>query len=249
MNKILEGKNAIVTGARRGIGRAIVESFAANGANIWSFARAYDETFESDMISLSEKYRVWIKPVYAELSDESTIKKSVQLIIKEKLPIDVLVNNAGITYNSLFQMTPMEILKEQFTVNFFAPYLLTQLVTRVMLKNGSGSIINISSALAIDSHSGRSAYGSAKAALICTTKIIAKELGYKGIRANVIAPGIIDTEMTNESTSEQVVFHSLEETMLKRIGRPNNIADAAVFLASDNSSYITGQVLRVDGGM
>ncbi|GHV33505.1 beta-ketoacyl-ACP reductase [Synergistales bacterium] len=249
MKKLLDGKNAVVTGTRKGIGRAITEAFAANGANIWAFARSQDEAFESDMLTLSEKHGVWVKPVYADLSNELAIKSAAQIIVKEKLPVDILVNNAGIGHNALFQMTSMDKLKEQFAVNFYAPFLLTQTIVKLMLRGDGGSIVNIASSTGIDANSGRAAYGSAKAALICLTKVISEELGPKGIRANAIAPGVTDTDMTFTDMTEQFVADVLTETALKNIGKPKNIADAAVFLASDMSSYITGQVLRVDGGM
>ena len=249
MKKLLENKYAIVTGARRGMGRAIVERFAENGSNVWAWARKPDSEFETDMAALAEKHNVRISPVYADLSDEAAIKEAVKIIGKEKLPIDILVNNAGITFNALFQMTSMEKLREQFQVNYFSQFLLMQLVVRFMSRSGGGSVINTASSAAIDANSGRSAYGSAKAALICTTKAAAEELGAQNIRVNAIAPGITDTAMVGESMSEKVIEDTISDTMLGKMGKPENIADVALFLASDLSSYITGQVLRVDGGM
>lgn len=250
MKKLLEGKNAIITGCQRGMGRAMAEKFAQNGcAHIWAWARKPDPAFAADMTALAEKYAVCIEPVYCELSDGDAIREAVRSILREKLPVHILVNNAGITYNALFQMTSLDKLREQFEVNFFAPFLLTQQITRLMARTGGGSVVNIASSAAIDANAGRSAYGSSKAALICMTKAAAEELGGQGIRCNAIAPGITDTAMAGASMSEQVIGDTIRDTMLGRMGKPENIADAAVFLASDLSSYITGQVLRVDGGM
>ena len=248
-DNLLEGKNAIITGARRGIGRATVEVFAKNGANIWACARVHNNDFETDMAKLAVQYGVWIKPVYCDMADEGEIKEAARSIMKEKLPVNALINVSGITYNALFQMTSMDKLKEQFAVNFFAPFLFTQNIVKLMIRNGGGSIVNIASSAGIDANAGRAAYGSSKAALICLTKVIAEELGVDGVRVNAIAPGIIDTDMAAESMTKDLIDDTISSTMLRSIGIPSNIADAAAFLASEKASYITGQVLRVDGGM
>lgn len=246
---LLQNKNVIITGTNRGIGRAMVQAFAENGSNIWACARKETPEFVADMKNIEKETGVWIKPLYFDLSDEQQIKDAIKLIIKEKLPVDALVNNAGVTYNALFQMTSMERMREVFDINFFSMFLFTQYVVRLMVKNKSGSIINIASSAAIDANSGRSAYGSSKAAVICTTKAIAEELGSNGIRANAIAPGITDTDMVGQSMTNEVIEGTVLRNAIKRMGKPSEIANVAVFLASDKSSYITGQVFRVDGGM
>jgi 3-oxoacyl-[acyl-carrier protein] reductase len=246
--RLLIGKNAIITGCARGIGKSIVEIFAHNGANIWACARKKTEEFEQTLQLLSEKYNVEIKPVYFDLTYKDQMKIAVRTIMSDKKDIDILVNNAGITYNALFQMSTIDKINEVFDVNFISPFLFTQYIVKLMLRKKSGSIINIASSAAIDGNPGRSVYGASKAALLCSTKSLAAELGDQGIRANVIAPGITKTEMLSSMT-EEVINQTVINTDMKRPGEPNDIANAVLFLASDLSSYVTGQVIRVDGGM
>lgn len=247
-NRLLIGKNAIVTGTARGIGKSIVEIFAQNGANIWACARKQDGEFEEHLSNLSQQYNVTIRPLYFDLNDINQIKTAVKTIIDDKSNIDILVNNAGVTYNALFQMSTQDKINEVLKVNFVSPVIFTQYIVKIMLKRRSGSIINISSSAAIDANSGRSIYGASKAALICATKALANELGEQGIRANIIAPGITQTDMLSSMTDE-VIQKTIVDTDLKKAGHPIDIANTALFLASDLSSYITGQVIRVDGGM
>lgn len=246
---MLTGKNAIITGCARGIGKRILENFAANGANIWACIRKPNEEFTSFVQELAAQHQVTITPLYFDFANTEEIKAAVLEIKKSKESIDILVNNAGITYNALFQMTTMEKLKEVFEINFFSQFLFTQFVVKLMTRQRSGNIINISSSAAIDANAGRSAYGASKAAVICMTKALARELAEYNIRANVIAPGITETDMVTASMSDEVINTTVAQTKLKRIGQPFEIANAALFLASDLSSYITGQVLRVDGGL
>lgn len=246
--KLLQGRNAIITGCGRGIGRSIVEIFSSEGASIWACARRKSEEFENAMTELSMKYQVSIKPVYFDLADREQLKAAVKTIMSDKKDVDILVNNAGITYNALFQMSTLDKINEILDINFISPFLFTQYIVKMMLRKRSGSIINISSSAALDGNSGRSVYGASKAALLCATRSLAAELGDQGIRANVIAPGITRTEMLSSMT-EDVVDKTIMGTNLKRVGEPWDIANAALFLASDLSSYITGQVIRVDGGM
>ena len=246
--KLLAGKNAIVTGTARGIGHKIVEVFAANGANVWACARKQTPEMDAYCKELSEKFGVEVKPIYFELTDRTQMKDAVKAIMSEKKPVNVLVNNAGITYNALFQMSNEEKIKESFDINFTSPYLFSQYIIKLMLKNGGGSVVNVSSTAAIDGNSGRSIYGATKASVWCSTKSMAEELGSKGIRANCIAPGITQTDMLSSMT-EEVINETVMATDSQRAGMPEDIANAALFLASDLSSYITGQILRVDGGM
>ena len=245
---LLKNKNAIITGTNRGIGRAMVEAFAANGATVWAHARKETEEFMSDMQQLAQKYQVEIRPIFFELTDYEAMKQSVKIVMSSKIPVDILVNNAGITYNALFQMSTEDNLRKQFEVNFFSVFLLTQYISKLMTRNKKGSIVNISSSAALDGNSGKSVYGASKAAVICMTNSIAAELGTSGIRANCIAPGITETDMLATMPTD-VVKLAIETSDLRRGGRPSEIADTAVFLASDLSSYITGQVIRVDGGI
>jgi 3-oxoacyl-[acyl-carrier protein] reductase len=162
--------------------------------------------------------------------------------------IDGLVNNAGISNNSLFQMTSMEELKRQFDVNFFAPYVLTQYISKMMIRNKKGSIVSVSSSAALDGNSGKSAYGASKAALLTATLSISEELAGSGIRANVICPGVTETDMIG-SMPEYIIEMQKEDAFLKKLGTTEDIANTAMFLLSDLSSYITGQIIRVDGGI
>lgn len=246
---LLQGRTAVLTGSNRGIGKAILEVFARNGANIWACARKADDKFTDYITNLAKATGVTISPVYFDLADAEQVKAGAKTIMSAKQPVDILVNNAGIIYTALFQMTSADKMKEVFEINYFSQMLLTQYITRIMTRQKSGSIINISSSAAIDCNRGRSAYAASKAALLCATKVMAKELAGYNIRVNAIAPGLTETDMMRESTSEDAMVSTLQATCLKRVGEPSEIADAVLFLSSDLSSYITGQVLRVDGGM
>jgi len=245
---LLEGKNAIITGCNRGIGKAILTVFAENGANILACVRKPNAEFEEYANELAKKNQIEITPLYFDLCDTAGIKSAVKEIRSTKKTVDVLVNNAGVSYNALFQMSSMDMLRETFEVNFFSIFLFTQYISKLMVAQKSGSIINIASTAGIDGNSGRSAYGASKAAIICMTKAIAAELGELGIRANSIAPGVTKTEMIS-NMSDEIITKTIEQSHLKRIGEPLEIAEAVLFLASDLSSYITGQVIRVDGGL
>lgn len=245
---MLKNKNVLITGSNRGIGKACVEEFAKNGFNVWAHARKQTDDFENYLAETAAKYNVVISPVYFDVTDYPAMKKAIMDIRKEKRSIDVLVNNAGITMNSLFLMSGESTLREQFEVNCFSVFILMQYVSKLMIQNGNGSIINISSMSASGKDIGRSVYGSSKAAVTAFSVTAAKELGVNGIRVNVIAPGFIKTDMM-ELMTEQVVAENLQKSALKRIGVPNEVAKTAVFLASDEASYITGQVINVDGGI
>ena len=243
----LQGKNAIVTGSNRGIGFATVKRFAQEGCNVWACARKQNEVFENELKLLSEQYHVWIKPVYFELSDETEIKEGLKIIMGEKLPIDILVNNAGIPYGGLMMMTPVSKLKEVFEINYFAQIQITQLVVRIMMRQKSGSIINMASVGGIETEPGYLAYGSSKAALIWATKCMAKELGPHGIRINAVAPGLTQTSMGNYK-NEVELNKVINRTSLHRMAEPDEICQAITYLASDEASFVTGHVLVVDGG-
>jgi len=248
MKKLLEGKNAIITGTARGIGHKIVEVFAMHGANIWACVRTQSDEFEAYCKSLGERYGVIVEPIYFELTNKEQITQAVKSIRNAQRQIDILINNAGITYNALFQMSSEEQIHRTLEVNFVAPYLFSQYIIKLMLRTGGGNVVNIASSAALDGNSGRSIYGASKAAIVCATKAMAEELGHKNIRANSIAPGITQTDMLSSMTDE-VIAQTINATDSKEVGTTKDIANACLFLASDLSSYITGQVLRVDGGM
>lgn len=246
---LLKGKTTVVTGCNRGIGKAILEIFAQNGANVWACVRKQDDRFEGYIENLAEETGTTISPVYFDLANVEQVKAGVKTIMSTKQPVDVLVNNAGIIYTALFQLTSINKLKEVFEINLFSQMQLTQYIAKIMIHQKSGSIVNISSSAAIECNEGRTAYAASKAAMICSTKVMAKELAEYNIRVNAVAPGLTQTDMMIESTPENVIENTLQRTCMKRVGRPEEIANAVLFLSSDLSSYITGQVLRVDGGM
>ncbi len=245
---LLKGKNAVVTGCLKGIGRATMELFAKNGENIWACYQFQDIQFNECIDSLQQEYDVWITPVYFDLTDYDQINAAVKTIMSAKQPVNVLVNIAGMTQDALFHMISMEQMKRVFEVNFFSQMLFTQYITKLMLRKKSGSVINISSISAIDGNPGQLSYSASKAALIGATKTLSAELAPLGIRVNAIAPGVIKTEMT-EDLPDEALDRLMDKSSLKHIGLAEEVGNAIVFLASDMSSYVTGQVLRVDGGI
>lgn len=246
---LLKGKTAVITGCNRGIGKALLEVFAKNGANIWACVRLIDKEFKNYSIQTAEKFDVTITPVNFDLENEGQIKEGVKTIRSTKQPIDILVNNAGVIITALFQMTPVNKMKEVFDTNFFSQMLLTQSIVKIMTRQKSGNIVNISSSAAIEGNEGRTAYAASKSAMIAATKVMARELASYNIRVNAIAPGLTDTDMMHSSTPKDAMEYTLERLSIKRLGTPEEIANAALFLSSDLSTYMTGQVLRVDGGM
>lgn len=245
---LLKDKNVVITGCNRGIGRAMVEAFAAQGANIYAHARRQTPEFEKDLQEIASRYQVEIWPLCFDLTDTDAIKAAVKRLMSEKRPLHALVNNAGVIFNALFQMTTVQALRDQFEVNFFALFNVTQPISKLMTRQRFGSIINIASTAAQDGYAGKAAYGASKAAVIALTHSIATELGEQGIRANCIAPGITDTDMLTTMPAH-IVEETRNQTDLRRLGLPAEIAAAAVWLASDLSSYVTGQTIRVDGGL
>ena len=246
---LLKGKTAVVTGCNRGIGKSVIDVFAHNGANIWACTRRRDDSFSEYLLALSNKTGVEIKPVYFDFSEKEQIKAGVKTILSEKKAIDVIVNNAGVIFTSLFQMTSIDKMKEIFDINYFSQIYFSQLLVRSMVKQGSGSIVNISSSASIEGNEGRIAYSSSKAAINVSTKVMAKELASNNIKVNGIAPGLTETEMMRTSTPEDALNNTLNRISMKRVGNPEEIANVVLFLSSDLSSYMTGQILRVDGGM
>lgn len=246
---LLNGKWAVITGCNRGIGKAMLDVFSANGANIWACVRKEDSEFSAYIEKLSRENSVTINPVYFDFLDEEQIKVGVKTIRSAKLPVDIIVNNAGIIHTALFQMTPIAKMKEIFEVNFFSQMAFTQLIVRIMTRQKSGSIVNLSSSAAIEGNEGRTAYAASKSAIQISTKVMAKELAPYNIRVNSIAPGLTQTDMMEESTAEDALAFTLQRICMKRVGLPEEIAKVALFLSSDLSSYMTGQTLRVDGGM
>ena len=246
---LIQNKTAVITGCNRGIGKKILEVFSANGATIFACVRNISEEFKTFTNEMEKKFNNKIIPIQFDLNDEDQVKKAANNILSSNSPVDILVNNAATIYTALFQMTSIKKLKETFETDFFSQTLFTQYILKSMIKKKSGSILYISSSSALDGNEGRSAYSSAKAAIIAQAKVLSREAGMYNIRVNTIAPGLTDTDMMKENTPKEIVNEVTSRTSLRRIANPQEIANAALFLSSDLSSYITGQVIRVDGGM
>jgi len=246
---LLKNKTAVVTGCNRGIGKKILEVFSANGATIFACVRNITKEFKIYLNDIKKKFNNQIIPIQFDLNDERQIKEAANNILSSNQSIDILVNNAATIHTALFQMTSIKKLKEVFDTNFFSQTIFTQYILKSMIKKKSGSILYISSISALDGNEGRSAYSSAKAALIAQAKVLSREIGMYNIRVNTIAPGLTNTNMLRQSTPEEIVNEVISRTSLKRIANPEEIANVALLLSSDLSNYITGQVIRVDGGM
>ena len=246
---MLKSKAAVVTGCNKGIGKKILEVFSANGATVFACVRNIDEEFKSFLNELKQKFNNQIIPIQFDLNDEKKIKEAANSILTSNKSIDILVNNAATIHTSIFQMTSVKKLKELFEVNFFSQTIFTQYILKSMIKNKRGSIVYISSSSALDGNEGRSAYSSAKAAIIAQAKVLSRELGVHNIRVNSIAPGLTNTDMMKKNHQEEIVNEIVSRISLRRVANPEEIANVVLLLSSDLTSYITGQVIRVDGGM
>ena len=247
MSKLLEGKTAIITGATRGIGYGIAIAFAKQGCNIaFTYNNSVDaaQVLENKLNALGVK----AKGYRSNAADFIQSQKLVDLVLKDFRMVDVLVNNAGITKDNLLMRLIEEDFDKVIEVNLKSVFNMTKAIQRAFLKQRSGSLIHMSSVVGLKGNAGQSNYAASKAGIIGFSKAIALELGSRNIRSNVIAPGFIETEMTDQ-LAEDVVQKWREGRPLKRGGKPEDVANACVFLASDLSNYITGQVLQVDGGM
>ena len=245
--KLLENKTLLITGASRGIGRGIATVFAKHGANVvFTYSSSLDaaNTLEKELQSLG----VQAKGYQSNAADFDQTQELVKKVLTDFSTIDVLINNAGITKDNLLMRISEQDFDKVIEVNLKSVFNLTKAVQRTMLKQRYGSIINMSSVVGVKGNAGQSNYAASKSGIIGFSKSIALELGSRNIRCNVIAPGFIETEMTSK-LSEEVVAGWRAGIPLKRGGTPNDVANACVFLASDLSSYITGQVINVDGGM
>ena len=244
----MKDNTVLITGASGGIGMALVEKFASLGYNVIGSMRSEKPEILEKWSEWSEKYTVSIRPVYFDLSDEESVKNALGTFLKDKdNPIEVLINNAGIPYGATAMMTPIKDLKNVMQINFFGAIYVSQLVAKSMIRRKNGSIVNISSVGGIESSPGYLAYGSSKAALIHATKIMAKELAGAGIRVNAVAPGLTETKM-GHFKSEGELKKALDRTPAGRMAKPEEIAEVVAFLCSESASYITGEVVAVDGG-
>lgn len=245
---MLKNKTALITGTSRGLGKSFVEEFAKNGANIIAHAREETPEFMQMISAVSQKYGVSIMPMFFDMTNADAMKNEVHKIIANKMPVDILVNNAGITDNVLFQMSSETMLRNEFEVNVFSLFLLTQYISKIMVRQKSGNIINVSSISGLRGDIGRSVYGMTKAAVASLTQSLAAELGKSGIRVNAVAPGFIQTDMMSYM-NQDVINKNIELSKLGRIGQPDEVAKTVVFLASDASSYMTGEIIKVTGGL
>ncbi len=246
--KLLDGKVALITGATRGIGKGIAESFAAQGATVaFTYASSAKKAEELEK-ELADKYGVKVKGYQSNAADFDAAQDLVAEVVKEFGTVDVLVNNAGITRDTLMMRMSEEQWDEVIQTNLKSVFNMTKAVMRTMLKARSGSIINMSSVVGVKGNAGQANYSASKAGILGFTKSIALELGSRNIRCNAIAPGFIETEMTDALDADTVQGWR-ESIPLKRGGTPEDVAQACLFLASDMSAYITGQTLNVDGGM
>lgn len=245
--KLLEGKVAIVTGAARGIGKSVAIRFAQEGCNIAFTDLNVDENAEATKKEI-EALGVKVQAYASNAASFDDTHEVVKEIVKDFGRVDILVNNAGITRDGLMMRMSEQQWDMVININLKSAFNFIHALTPIMMKQKSGSIINMSSVVGVHGNAGQANYSASKAGMIGLAKSIAQELGSRGIRANAIAPGFIATEMTHQ-LSEEVRAEWAKQIPLRRAGTPEDVANAAIFLASDLSSYITGQVIQIDGGM
>ncbi len=239
--------NVIITGASGGIGKALVERFCENGDNVWACLRSEHAGYKEWLQNCARRNGVWAQDIYFNLTDSEEIKNGFREIQKEKKQIDVLINNAGVGHMNLFQMTPLDTIRNVFEINLFSAMQMSQLVMRIMVRQKHGIIINVSSTAATEIYVGNTIYGASKAALSAFTQSLAAEAIQYGIRVNAIAPGLTDTRMSHvfEGNNPEL---PLERSAIGRKLDPLEIADVAVALTSEKMRMINGQIIRVNGG-
>lgn len=245
--KLLQGKNALITGASKGIGKAIALAYAEHGANVaFTYLSSVEQgqALEAELAAKGVK----AKGFRSDASDFTQADKLLADVIAEFGSLDVLINNAGITQDNLLLRMTEEMWDKVINVNLKSCFNTVKAVTKQMMKQKGGSIINMTSVVGLKGNAGQANYAASKAGIIGFTKSVALELGSRGIRSNAVAPGFIETEMTAK-LDEKTIQTWRDAIPLKRGGRPEDIAEACVFLGSDMSTYITGQVIQVDGGM
>lgn len=240
-------QNVIVTGGNRGIGYALVRGFLKEGCNVWVCVRTQSTGWEKELYEMADAYGVWIKTVCLDLEDKESIVQAAKTILSDQIRIDCLVNNAGISGTGLFLMTSMQEIEKMFQVDFFGLLSFTQLIARKMIRQKSGNIINISSVRGLKPEAGGIAYGTAKSAVAFATKILAQELGPFHIRVNAVAPGLIRTDMIRYKSGE-TVQDIIGKSALKKAGEKEDVVHAVLFLASEQAAFITGEIIKVDGG-
>lgn len=243
---LLDGKVALVTGATRGIGLATVNRFCEEGAKV--FLNGRDEAKLLEIVTSLTDRGFDVEPLAFDVSNPDQVKNAFRTLVKKTKKLDILVNNAGILDDALIGMVSVEQVQRTFAINTFSSIYVSQYASRLMQRNRTGSIINLASIIGTNGNSGQAVYGGSKAAVIGITKSLAKELAQTNIRVNAIAPGFIKTDMAC-SIPEDKFQARMDSIAMNRIGEPEDIANTAVFLGSELSSYVTGQVIGVDGGM
>ena len=246
---MLTGKTFVITGCLQGIGKETLKVFAENGSNVFACSFKEDEEFESFCKDLAQKNNVRIIPVYFDMMDDESIKKAAMAIQKEKMPINGLVNIAGMNKDAYFGMITSNDMKMTFQVNVFAQITFSQYISKMLKRNeDGGSILFTSSITAMDGNEGQTVYGASKAALIGAMKTMAIELGKNKIRVNAIAPGVIYSPMT-QKLDQNILDEKIRRMDIPKLGDMNDVANLCMYLMSDYSSHITGQVIRIDGGI
>ena len=244
---VFSNKTVLITGANRGIGRALAEAFAQAGANLLVHSRVDTDAFAIDMLDLATRHGRQVERLFFDMTDTTAMKAAVNAALPVGRPVHVLVNNAGVVHSGLFQMTPVSIVRGVFDVNFFAQLELTQLILRRMTRQKSGAIVNIGSVAGLDLSLGNIAYGVSKAALMACIQTLAAEVGSLGVRVNAVAPGLTQTAMAVQ-LGKKGESRMIERSAMRRLATVEEIAQVVLFLASDAASFVNGQVIPVNGG-
>jgi len=245
---MLKNKTSLITGCNGGIGLSLIKKFSENGSDIICCTRKKTDEFTETVKKLSNKYNNSIYTINFDLNNENEIKEAIKKIAEYPKKIDVMVNNAGVDQVSLFQMTTDEKIREVFQVNFFSTLSLLRGILKIFIRNKNGSIINISSNAAAECDAGRSIYAASKSALNTFTKCLSKELGPFNVRVNAVAPGLTNTRMIKKELNKKILEETIKKIPLKRVANPDEISNVILFLASDMSSYINGEVIDITGG-
>lgn len=247
-SRSLSGRHVVVTGAQGGIGQATAQAFADSGANVIAVDRTLDEASQAVKLLNRKSPDSVHSPVAMDFSERSSIAEGLGQIRAISRNIAALINVAGIAEDALVHMATSDSIRRHMQINFEAHVQITQYITRMMLKTGGGSVVNVSSVTGIDGNPGQLSYGSSKAAMLSSTRTFSMELASRGVRVNAVAPGVIDTKM-NRNLDEAAREQLMQRVGMKRIGRPEEVASTILWLCSPAASYVTGQTLRIDGCM